>query len=206
MRIGIDIGGTFTDFVLFDPASGALQTFKRLSTPHDPAEAVLAGLSDISDQSTVHSEQPEGDMRLFTVHRSLVTEIVHGSTVATNALLERRGAATALVSTAGFRDVLAIGRQNRSQLYDFFADRPEPLAPAELRLEVAERVDRHGNVLLPLDPAELALLVEWLRQSGVQSVAVCLLFSFANPAHERHIAPPGRSAGLPVQRDFAGVP
>ena len=196
MRIGIDIGGTFTDFVLFDPASGALQTVKRLSTPRDPAEAVLAGLSDLSGQSTVNSEQPEGDMRRFTDHRSLVTEIVHGSTVATNALLERKGAITAFVATAGFRDLLAIGRQNRSQLYDFYTDRPNPLVPAELRLEVDERVDRYGSVLLPLDPAELALLVDRLRQAGVESVAVCLLFSFANPAHEQQVGDALRAAGL----------
>jgi len=198
MRIGIDIGGTFTDFVLFDPASGSLRTFKRLSTPRDPAEAVLAGLSDLSGQSTVNSEQPEGAMRRFTVHRSPFTEIVHGSTVATNALLERKGAATAFIATAGFRDLLAIGRQNRSQLYDFFSDRPEPLVAAELRLEVAERVDRHGQVLRSLDPADLPPLVEELRRSGVESVAVCLLFSFANPAHEQQVGHALRQAGLLV--------
>ncbi len=175
MRIGIDIGGTFTDFVLFDPANGALQTFKRLSTPRDPAEAVLEGLAEAG-------------------HR--FTEIVHGSTVATNALLERKGATTAFVATAGFRDLLAIGRQNRSQLYDFFADRPEPLVPAELRLEVLERVDRHGHVLHALDPAELAPLLEQLGRTGAQSVAVCLLFSFANPVHEQQVGAALRQAGL----------
>jgi N-methylhydantoinase A len=188
MRIGIDIGGTFTDFVLFDPASGSLQTFKRLSTPHDPAEAVLAGLGDwlsvIGDQSSL------------TAHRSPLTEIVHGSTVATNALLERKGARTAFIATAGFRDLLAIGRQNRSHLYDFFTDRPEPLVPAEMRLEVAERVDRHGNVLTPLDPVRLAPLIDRLRQASVESVAVCLLFSFANPSHERRVGDALRQAGL----------
>ncbi len=195
MRIGIDIGGTFTDFVIFDPASGSLQTFKRLSTPHDPAEAVLTG---IGERLTVNGDQsPITVNRLpFTVYRSPLTEIVHGSTVATNALLERKGARTAFVATAGFRDLLAIGRQNRSQLYDFMADRPEPLTPAELRLEVAERVDRHGNVLTPLDPAELIPLIDRLRQAGVESVAVCLLFSFANPAHEQQIGAALRQAGL----------
>jgi N-methylhydantoinase A len=195
MRIGIDIGGTFTDFVLFDEASGSLQTFKRLSTPRDPAEAVLAG---IGERSTVNGDQsPITVNRLpLTDHRLPLTEIVHGSTVATNALLERKGARTAFVATAGFRDLLAIGRQNRSQLYDFMADRPDPLVPADLRLEVAERVDHHGNVLLPLDPAELAPLVHRLRQAGVESVAVCLLFSFANPSHERRVGDALRAAGL----------
>ncbi|MFZ2360071.1 MAG: hydantoinase/oxoprolinase family protein [Anaerolineae bacterium] len=195
MRIGIDIGGTFTDFVLFDPSSGELRTFKRLSTPHDPAEAVLAG---IGERLTVIGDQtPITDHRLpFTDHRSPLTEIVHGSTVATNALLERKGARTALIATAGFRDLLAIGRQNRSHLYDFFADRPEPLVPAELRLEIAERVDRHGQALWTLDPAELTRLVDKLRSAGVESVAVCLLFSFANPAHEQQIGDALRRAGL----------
>jgi N-methylhydantoinase A len=197
MRIGIDIGGTFTDFVLFDPASGALHTFKRLSTPHDPAEAVLAGIGD--QLSVIGNQSPITDRRLpFTVHRSPITEIVHGSTVATNALLERKGAVTAFVTTAGFRDILAIGRQNRSQLYDFFADRPQPLVSAELRLEVAERVDRRGQVLHALDEAVLAGLVEQLRRAGAQSVAVCLLFSFANATHEQQIGAALRQAGLLV--------
>lgn len=204
MRIGIDIGGTFTDFVLFDPASGLLHTFKRLSTPHDPAEAVLAGIGDqlpvIGDQLPVIGNQsPFTDHRSpITDNRSPITEIVHGSTVATNALLERKGARTAFVATAGFADILAIGRQNRSQLYDFMADRPAPLVPAELRLEVAERVDRRGQVLHALDEAALAGLVEQLRRAGVQSAAVCLLFSFANPAHEQQIGAALRQAGLLV--------
>lgn len=209
MRIGIDIGGTFTDFVLFDPASGRLQTFKRLSTPHDPAEAVLAGIGERltvnGDQwpitvnhspFTVNRSPFTVNRSPFTDHRLPFTEIVHGSTVATNALLERKGARTAFIATAGFRDLLAIGRQSRSQLYDFFADRPEPLVPAELRLEVPERIDRHGKVLLPLHPDGLTPLVERLRQAGVQSVAVCLIFSFANPAHEQQVGAALAAAGL----------
>ncbi len=196
MRIGIDIGGTFTDFVLFDPASGRLQTFKRLSTPHDPADAVLAGLALLSETWSVSREQPVDHASRFTVHATPLTEIVHGSTVATNALLERKGARTAFVATAGFRDLLAIGRQNRSQLYDFFADRPEPLAPDELRFEVAERVDRRGQALQPLDQAELPRLADHLRRAGVEAVAVCLLFSFANPAHEQQIGAALAAAGL----------
>jgi N-methylhydantoinase A len=198
MRIGIDIGGTFTDFVLFNPASGRLQTFKRLSTPHDPAEAVLEGLGAAGNRlSVIGNRSPDTDHRSpVTDYRSPITEIVHGSTVATNALLERKGARTAFVATAGFRDLLAIGRQNRSQLYDFFADRPQPLAPDGLRFEVAERVDRRGQVLAPLDPADLLQLVEHLRQAGVQSAAVCLLFSFANPAHEQQIGAALAAAGL----------
>ncbi|GEM_PF-2898376 len=114
LRIGIDIGGTFTDFVVYDPASGQLQTFKLLSTPRDPAQAVLEGLASIFDQP-------------LTTPDSQLATVIHGSTVATNALLERKGALTALVTTRGFRDVLQIGRQNRPALYDFFADPPPPL-------------------------------------------------------------------------------
>ena len=198
MRIGIDIGGTFTDFVLFDPKSGALQTFKRLSTPRDPAEAVLEGLASLNETWRVKREQAGIHSSRSTHHASPLPEIIHGSTVATNALLERKGAATAFVATAGFRDLLTIGRQNRSQLYDFFADRPEPLVPAERRFEVLERVDQHGHVVRPLDLAELAPLVKRLRQVGVESVAVCLLFSFANPAHEQQVGAALRQAGLLV--------
>ncbi len=198
MRIGIDIGGTFTDFVLFDPANGALHTFKRLSTPHDPAEAVLAGLAEVGDRLSVIGYQlPATSPRSpITDYRIPLTEIVHGSTVATNALLERKGARTAFVATVGFRDLLAIGRQDRSQLYDFFASRPEPLVPAALCFEAGERVDRHGHIARLLDPASLASLAEQLRQAGVESAAVCLLFSFANPAHEAQIGAALRQAGL----------
>ncbi|MCB9155244.1 MAG: hydantoinase/oxoprolinase family protein [Caldilineae bacterium] len=205
MRIGIDIGGTFTDFVLWDEQAGALRTFKLLSTPDDPARAVLLGLQEIGDRLSVNGNRSTGLRPLVTDHRLLITDhgspitdIIHGSTVATNALLERKGARTALVSTAGFRDVLAIGRQNRNDLYDFLAERPEPLVPAELRLEVAERIDRRGNVLTPLDAAGLPGLVEHLRALDVESVAVCTLFSFLNPTHEQAVAAVLRAAGFLV--------
>lgn len=175
MRIGIDIGGTFTDFVIFDEEKGTLDTYKTLSTPHDPAQGVLDGL------------------RIVQSGRA---RIVHGSTVATNALLERKGARTALVTTRGFRDVLAIGRQTRSALYDFFADRPEPLIPAERRLEVDERIDHHGAVIIPLDPAALPALAKQLQALEVESVAISLLFSFLRPDHERLIAEQLRVTGF----------
>jgi len=177
MRIGIDIGGTFTDFVVFDESDGTFQTFKVLSTPHDPAQAVLQGLSNL--------QSPISNLHL-----------VHGSTVATNALLERKGACTAFITTRGFRDILAIGRQTRSDIYDFFADRPEPLVPDERRLEVTERVDHQGRVLTPLNEAELPGLIARLRELNVESVAVCLLFSFLHPAHEQRIAQALREAGF----------
>jgi N-methylhydantoinase A len=174
VRIGIDIGGTFTDFVLFDSKSNEFHTFKLPSTPHDAAEAVIQGLALVP--AHLQSEA-ESDV-----------EIVHGSTIATNALLERKGARAALITTRGFRDVLAIGRQNRPSLYDLAVDPPDPLIPEELRFEVDERVDRHGNSLRPLNLSEVDEIFTKLSKLRVESVAVCLLFSFANPEHENLIA------------------
>jgi N-methylhydantoinase A len=186
MRIGIDIGGTFTDFVTFDEEKGTFQTYKVLSTPGNPSQAVFTGLENINP-----SEPPY---------------IIHGSTIATNALLERKGARTALVSTKGFRDVIAIGRQIRSELYDFFSHRPEPLVPEELRLEIDERVDHQGKVLIPLDEDNVQELCENLRVLNVESVAICLLFSFAYPDHEEHITQVLREAGFLVSPSCEVLP
>ncbi len=187
MRVGVDIGGTFTDFVVVRGDEGArVETFKVLSTPHDPAEAVLAGLARL----------PTADRR----------HIVHGSTVATNAVLERKGARTALVTTRGFRDVLHIGRQNRPALYDLFADPPEPLVPARWRFEMNERVAHTGEVVRPLDPAEVEALVAPLRRERVEAVAVVLLFSFLNPEHERAVGHVLRRAGFSVSLSCEVLP
>jgi N-methylhydantoinase A len=195
MKIGIDIGGTFTDFVIFDEKSGEFRTFKRLSTPADPSESVLKGLEELRSQQADALDAGEEELA-----------IVHGSTVATNALLERKGAVTALVTTRGFRDVLAIGRQVRSDIYDFFSDRPAPLIPAERRLEVSERVDHNGRALVPLQADELPRLVEALQALGVESVAVSLLFSFLHPEHEQAIAEHLRAAGFFVSPSHEILP
>ncbi len=179
LRVGIDTGGTFTDFVVFDPAGGLLESFKIPSTPDDPARAVLEGLGRISLASAVSA-------------------LVHGSTVATNALLERKGARTALVTTVGFRDVLAIGRQDRPGLYDLAPSLPETLIPDELRFEVEERVDHTGRALRPLDLAALPPLLARLENAGVESVAICLLFSFTNPTHEKQLAEALRRTSMRV--------
>jgi N-methylhydantoinase A len=181
LRIGIDIGGTFTDFVVYDPATNHLQTFKLLSTPADPAMAVLAGLKKIFAEQGTHS-----------------ATVIHGSTVATNALLERKGARTALVTTYGFRDVLQIGRQNRPALYDLFADPTPPLIPSELRFEMDERVTHTGEILQAMDPGQVTALITELKVRNVAAVAVCLLFSFLRPQHEQVIAAELRSAGFLV--------
>lgn len=172
ISIGIDIGGTFTDFVAHDSLSGEFFTLKVLSTPEAPEEAVLSGINRLLARMEASLDQ--------------VRAVFHGSTVATNALLERKGARTALVTTAGFKDVLEIGRQNRPELYNLFTPIRQPLIPAALRMEVDERIDRHGQVLKPLD-LELEWLVARLRAQSVEAVAICLLFSFANPIHEQQL-------------------
>jgi N-methylhydantoinase A len=166
MSLGIDVGGTFTDFVLLDGA-GRVHIHKLLTSARDPSEAILQGIADLD-------ATPQ-------------TPIVHGATVATNALLERHGARTGLIATEGFGDVLEIGRQTRPDLYALHPTRPEPLVPASWRYEVAERVDRRGTVLVPLDLNGADAAIQRLLEEGVESVAVCFLFSFLNPTHEHQV-------------------
>ena len=165
-RLGVDTGGTFTDFVWLSE-DGRTQIHKQLSTPHDPSEAILAGMAGMNVPETA--------------------DIVHGSTVATNALLERKGARTALITTKGFADVLAIGRQNRPDIYALVPQKPPPLVPAPWRLEVGERVTANGMVLHPLNLNELPAIWQTLQAEQIESVAVCLLFSFLHPQHEQQI-------------------
>src|SRR5713226_5960675 len=172
MRIAMDTGGTFTDCVF--EREGALRIVKVPSTPRNPAEAIAEALSRI------FASQP--------LERGGELELVCGTTVGTNALLERRGGRVALVTTAGFEDVLEIGRQARPRLYDFFVERPEPLVPREGRFGLRERVGADGGALVRPSRAELNRVTRLVQRRGAQSVAVCLLFSFANPAHERAIA------------------
>lgn len=188
MRIGIDIGGTFTDFVTFHPPTGKVETFKLLSTPQDPSLVVLKGLEQIFEKYGSHGV------------------VVHGSTVATNALLERKGARCALVTTRGFKDVLQIGRQNRPVLYDLFEDPAPVLIPTEFRLEVDERVDHMGGVLRELDPAQIDDCIQRLRSAGIASVAVCFLFSFLNPEHESRVTEKLRAAGFLVSASHEILP
>jgi N-methylhydantoinase A len=166
MRIGVDTGGTFTDFVWL-AGDGRWRIHKQLSTPHDPSEAIMAGITVLAAPASA--------------------AVVHGSTVATNALLERRGARTALITTAGFADVLAIGRQNRPDIYALVPQKPEPLVPQPWRFEVNERVTAQGDILTPLDPAELDPIRRQIVDNQIESVAVCLLFSFLRPEHEQRI-------------------
>jgi N-methylhydantoinase A len=189
LRVGIDIGGTFTDFAIWDPTVGELTTFKLPSTPANPGQVVIQGLT-----------------RIIRRYDAGEIAIIHGSTVATNALLERKGARTALVATAGFGDLLQIGRQNRPDLYDLFSKPPAALVPPELRFEVSERVDKQGNVVEALPESEIESLLQQIRASHPDSVAICLLFSFANPGHERNIAAVLREAGIAVSASCEVLP
>jgi N-methylhydantoinase A len=173
LRLGIDVGGTFTDFALYDEVAGTLQIFKCLTTPEDPSRAVLQGIPV-----------------LLGAQRNLaqVDQLVHGTTLATNVLLERKGQGVALLTTRGFRDVLEIRRQKRYELYDHFLDIPLPLVPRWLIREVTERLRYDGEVLIPLDEAEVEATVRDLVAQGIQSIAVCLLHAYANATHERRIA------------------
>src|SRR5581483_6189245 len=163
--LGVDVGGTFTDFFLVDEATGETRTHKVASTPDDPSRAILEGLATLV---------PAGGLAF----------LAHGTTVATNALIQRRGGKVALLTTAGFKDLLEIGRQTRPKIYDLKADHPEPLVPRERRFEVAERIGPAGEVIRPLAAAEVERAVAQVQASGAESVAVCFLFSFLNPEHE----------------------
>jgi N-methylhydantoinase A len=182
VRVGVDTGGTFTDFV-YAARDGRPGIFKLASTPDDPSRAIAEGLRRIAAEAN----RSVGEL-----------EIVHGTTVGTNALLQRRGARAALVTTAGFEDVLAIGRQARPALYDLDAERPEAIIPRALRFGVAGRVAATGEVLEGLDERALAALVGRLRRARVESVAVCLLFSFVRPEHERAVARALETLGVPL--------
>lgn len=173
-RIGIDVGGTFTDLYLLDEASGAVARHKLLSTPGEPHLAPLAGIREILEKAGADGTK--------------VAFVGLGTTVMTNALLERKGALTGLITTAGFRDLLEIARQKRPHTFDPFVSKPEPLVPRHLRVEVAERMAADGSVLVPLDRGSLNAAIDRLREKGVQSVAVCFLNAYANPDHERAAA------------------
>lgn len=181
VRVGVDTGGTFTDFVF--QLNGRLQVFKVASTPGDPALAITQGLRRVAE---------------VTQSKLQHIEVVHGTTVGTNALLERRGARTALLTTKGFEDVLAIGRQARPELYNLDAVRSPPLVPDSLRLGIRERITASGEVLEILDEVELALVVVKVKEARVESVAVSLLFSFVHPQHEQRLADALSVLNIPV--------
>jgi N-methylhydantoinase A len=172
-RLGCDIGGTFTDFVLVNDETGEFQINKCLTTPADPSDAVEQGIQELLERSPG-----------FMPH---IDEIIHGTTLVINAILERKGAKTGLITTKGFRDVLELGRELRYDAYDIFAEYPQPLVPRYLRHEVSERITSDGRTLIELDAEEVQNVLSKLLVLGIESLAVCLINSYENPIHEKKI-------------------
>ena len=185
LRIGVDVGGTFTDFVLVDEAKGRVLTGKRLTTPEDPGRAILDGIARLLDEAA----SSIGDVR----------QVVHGTTLVTNTVIERKGARIGLITTRGFRDNLEMGREMRYDLYDLALEKPEPLVPRPRRHVVTERLDASGRVLRKLEDAEVREAARALKAQAVEAVAVCLLHSYLDPAHERRV-------GAILAEELPGVP
>ena len=177
--VGVDVGGTFTDFYAVSAEGGGIRVAKRPSTRDNPGRAVLEGLGELAEAGV-----PLADVR----------RLAHGTTVATNAIIQRRGGRVVLVTTAGFRDLLEIGRQIRPHMYDLYRDQPPPLVPRERRLEVEERITSGGRVVRPLADAAIRGAVERLGEIEADAAAVCLLFAFQNPEHESRLGAAIRAA------------
>ena len=170
-RVGFDIGGTFTDFVLYDAETHTVRLHKRLTTPHDPSEAALLGLSEI--------------LKMGGIGYPEVSEIVHGTTLVTNAVIERKGAVTGMLVTKGFKDVLDIALERRYDLFDLRLRFPDPLVPRRMRAEIDERIRYDGTIERPLDIAATVQAVRQLvDEHNIKALAICFLHSYRNPEHE----------------------
>lgn len=172
-RLGVDIGGTFTDFVLYDEVSSKVSVFKCLTTPADPSIGVIEGLGRLLEENSISFNQ--------------IREIVHATTLATNLVLERKGDRVGLITTKGFKDILYIQRQKRYNLYDLYIDKPTPLIPRHLIKEVAERILFDGTIYIGLFEDEVKTVTQELVEQGVNSIAVCLIHSYVSDKHERRI-------------------
>ncbi len=173
IKIGVDVGGTFTDLVVVDEGNGAVNFTKVPSTPASPDRGVMNGVNKICN--------------MFDISPPVINLFIHGTTVATNALIERKGVKTALIVTRGFRDILHIARQTRPKLYDYYARRPDPFIRRKYRYEITERVDALGNIIVPLEEEEVAEIAETVKKEEIGVVAICLLHSYINQAHEQRI-------------------
>lgn len=173
IKVGIDVGGTFTDFVLIDGQSGKVSFGKELTTHDDPSRAMLAGLEKMLGSNGLQFSE--------------LSHVVHATTLVTNAIIERKGARVGLITTEGFRDALEIGNEKRYDLYDLFFEKPAPLVTRPFRHEVIERIDANGNVIVPLDHASVVAAAGLLREQNVEAVSVCLLHSYRNARHEHEV-------------------
>jgi N-methylhydantoinase A len=193
VRVAVDIGGTFTDIVVMS-GDGVLHESKISTTPDDPSRAVVAGLKALLK-----------DLGIFAAD---VEEVLHGTTVGSNTLLQRSGARTGLITTQGFRDVLEIGRIRMPDMFDLTWDKPKPLVPRRHRLEVHERVAADGAIIEPLNEASVIAAGEQLRDAGIEAVAICLINSYRNPAHEQRVEAilRQRFPGLLVTPSYAVLP
>jgi N-methylhydantoinase A len=174
VRVGVDIGGTFTDLLVYDARQGQFHVGKTLTTPDDPSRAVMTGLRTALDTAGIDIANVSG--------------IVHGTTLVTNAIIERKGVKTALITTRGFRDAVEIGREHRYDLYDINLEMPKPLVPRRLRIELDERMLSDGTVRTPVDASQVRQIVDSLLEQGVEAVAVALIHAWRNPQHEREVA------------------
>lgn len=171
--IGVDVGGTFTDFSVFNQETGELFNYKDSSTPADPSRAIVKGVQDVLEMKKASPEE--------------VSYLAHGTTVGTNALIEKKGCRLGLITTKGFKDLMEIGTQRRPSLYNLRAQKPYPLVPSGLNCTVTERIRYDGSIETPLDEEETRQVVRYLKEQGVAAIAVCTLFSFINPVHEERI-------------------
>jgi N-methylhydantoinase A len=171
--IGVDVGGTFTDFSIFDTTDKRLFHFKHSSTPEDPSRAIVNGILHILESQGIKPEEIE--------------YLAHGTTVATNALIEKKGARLGLITTKGFKDLIEIGNQKRPSLYDLLKDKPESIIPSGLKCEVEERILHDGSVKIPLNEQDVMDAISFFKKQRVSTIAVCTLFSFINPVHEKRI-------------------
>src|ERR1700722_11556045 len=179
-RIGFDIGGTFTDFILLDTQHNDIRLHKCLTTPRDPSVGALEGLVEL--------------LQAAGLTLADIGDIVHGTTLVTHALIERSGACLGLLTTRGSRDIIEMGTEQRYDIYDLFLRFPDPLVPRRHRLEITERMDRDGNVLTPLDAGEVRAVAQRLVADGAEAIAICFLHAYRDPAHEREAAAIVRAA------------
>ncbi len=172
--LAVDIGGTFTDLVLFNQQDNTILVGKVLTSYPDPSVAVLTGVNNLLTEEAVAP--------------TAIERVIHGTTLVTNTLIERQGVRTALLTTQGFKDALEIGNEGRYDIYDLGLIKPDPLVERRLRLEVPERMDARGKVLQTLDETAIEHLTEQLKAENIEAVAICFLHAYANPSHEQHAA------------------